>query len=323
MSSLCPRCLQTAETNSHIYCCVNQDALTQRKSDWRETWQQLHKSKTATIIEQTWRRFLQPIVAIPLGESIVDTFPVVHGPVEELLQRAIDEQSTIGWDKLLAGIGTTLWMRLQDFIDAENPNPPQRTASDWMNSASRQLLKFSLRCWKARNQAIHGATRSEQQQVALQDARDKIILIYHNPPELDSRYRSIFEVPLEHRLKMPLNAAEHWIALIQHRVKTTAHNLKLLLSQHKPMQAHLRTMRRKARQQAKDRNLPNTPRKAHSRAVQEAVRAMKTKLYSSKRGTSKHPATNRKSNTGSQLRPRRKSFAGLKRQQPRLRPHPP
>ena len=34
MTSLCPRCLRDAETNSHVYCCPNMDALTQRKCDW-------------------------------------------------------------------------------------------------------------------------------------------------------------------------------------------------------------------------------------------------------------------------------------------------
>ena len=38
-------------------------------------------------------------------------------------------------------------------------------------------------------------------------------------------------------------------------------------------------MRREARQQAKDRSLPETPRKAHSRAVQAAVRSMREALY--------------------------------------------
>jgi len=30
MCSLCPRCLQDEETNAHVYCCQNEDALKQR-----------------------------------------------------------------------------------------------------------------------------------------------------------------------------------------------------------------------------------------------------------------------------------------------------
>lgn len=97
----------------------------------------------------------------------------------EILQQAIEDQTRIGWEKLLlVGTGTKLSKTLQDFIDSENPNPPQCTASDWMNMASHQMLKFSLWRWMARNQTIYGATHQEQKQIALQYAREQITQIY-------------------------------------------------------------------------------------------------------------------------------------------------
>ena len=282
MSSICPRCLSTAETNRHVYCCPNADALRQRKADWVDLWKQMHKCRTATIIEQTWRQFLSPILGIPQNESIVNTLSVHHDEVSSLLQQAIQEQSVIGWEKLLLGMGTRLWMVLQDTIDAANPKPPKRSACDWINSATHQFLKFSLRCWKARNNMVYGHTRQEQHEKALEQAREKITQLYQNPPELSHHYRSIFEVPLEHRLRMPLQAAEHWLSLMQHRLKVTSHNITMLLKQHQPMPSHLRTMRCLARQQAKDRMLPFTPTKARSRAVQEAVKVMRAKIYGKK-----------------------------------------
>ena len=71
---------------------------------------------------------------------------------------------------------------------------------------------------------------------------------------------------------MPLQVAEQWLSMIAHQVKVTLHNHGILMKQHKPMHSHLRTMRRATRQQAKDRTLPLTPKKAHSRAVQAAVK---------------------------------------------------
>mmetsp|Transcript_13731 Transcript_13731/g.19685 ORF Transcript_13731/g.19685 Transcript_13731/m.19685 type:complete len:438 (-) Transcript_13731:60-1373(-) len=282
MSSRCPRCLECGETNAHIYCCLNQDALKQRKEHWVELWKQLHKGRTATVIEQTWRFHLQPLLAIPLGNSIIDGLPIAHGAVADLLQQAIHEQTTIGWDKLLLGMGTILWKSLQDLIDSSNPKAPQRSAIDWMNSSTHQLLKSSIRCWKHRNQMVHGSTRAEQRQIKLQKVRKQITEIYENPPKLANNYRSIFEIPLAHRLKMPLQAAEHWVSMISHQIKVTQHNLKMLLCQHKPMPTHFHTMRREARQQAKDRLLPTTPRKAHRREVQAANKAMRLKLYAPK-----------------------------------------
>lgn len=126
---------------------------------------------------------------------------------------------------------------------------------------------------------IHGTTNQEQRQIALQNARDQITHIYNNPPQLAPHFRSIFEIPLAHRLQMPLHSAEQWISLIRHQEKVTKHNFKILLSQHRPMATHFRTMRKEARQQAKDRALPVTPRKAHRREVQAANKWMREKLY--------------------------------------------
>jgi hypothetical protein len=133
---------------------MNADALKQRKLDWFELWKQLHKCTTANIIEQTWRYYLQPLLGIPLGNSVIEGLTIAHGNVAALLQQAIQEQTTIGWDKLLLGLVSTTWRVIQEVIDSANPNAPKRNAKDWMNSAVHQLLKFTLRCWKCRNTMI-------------------------------------------------------------------------------------------------------------------------------------------------------------------------
>ena len=218
-------------------------------------------------------------------------------------------------------------------MDSNNPKRPQRSATDWMNTVVHQLLKFSIRCWKDHNRKVHGETRQEQKAIALQKARDKITDIYQNPPTLAPHFRSIYEIPLAHRLKMPLQVAEQWISMIMHQVKVTQHNFKILLRQHKPIKTHFRTMRRDARNQAKERNEPETPRKAHSRAVQAAVKAMREKLYAKRTDTTRKKKSTRKSKSS---RPSKaatfQSTAGTSSRQPDapetstrppLRHHPP
>lgn len=80
MSSLCPRCMQKEETNSHVFCCNSDDAFTKREADWIELWKQLAKYRTASIIEQTWHYYLQPILNIPLGSRIIEglTMPMMR-----------------------------------------------------------------------------------------------------------------------------------------------------------------------------------------------------------------------------------------------------
>ena len=319
MCSTCPRCVLTVETNAHVYCCSNADAAKLRKADWMEMWKQLSKCHTAPIIEHTWRHYLHPLVAIPIGNSLYAGIPITHGTSHQLLHSAISEQTRIGWDKLLVGLGSSAWITLQDYLDSNNPKPPQRSAIDWFNRAAHSLLKFSLRCWKIRNNMVHGATQKEQKTIALQKARERITNLYANPPTLAPRFRSIFEIPLAHRLKMPLQVAEQWLSMIAHQVKVALHNHGILMKQHKPMHSHLRTMRRATRQQAKDRTLPLTPKKAHSRAVQAAVKEMRLRLYAP-RDPSSHSRTHPKPRRRRQRQSHR-SFAQPIR--PPLRPHPP
>jgi len=59
MSSLCPCCMRNEETNSHVICCPNDEAVKQRKEAWLELWKVLGKQRTATLIERgtTYSRF--------------------------------------------------------------------------------------------------------------------------------------------------------------------------------------------------------------------------------------------------------------------------
>jgi len=130
MTSLCPRCLQTAETNAHIYCCSHTDSMTQRKSDWTELVKQLKRNRTSLIILRAWSAHLLPLLSLPPMEDITTTLPVFDDDINYMLQYAIQDQSEIGWDKLLLGLGSSVWKSLQSGIDSYNPKTPQRTAED-------------------------------------------------------------------------------------------------------------------------------------------------------------------------------------------------
>jgi len=100
--------------------------------------------------------------------------------------------------KVAFGYGNHHMENLTRLTDSNNPKAPSRTATVWMNTAVHRLLKFSIQCWKVRNNMVHGSTWQEKKQIALQKARDNITRIYENPPQLATSYRSIFEIPLAH-----------------------------------------------------------------------------------------------------------------------------
>ena len=217
----------------------------------------------------------------------MDGLVIARGDVEDLLEQAVQKQTEIGCEKLLLEMGSTVWKTIQELIDMNNPQSPKRTAMAWMNTATHQLLKFSLRCWKERNRKIHGENLQEQKAIALQQARDRITETYPNPPELDQQFRPIHAIPLAHRLKMPLQAAE-----------------------------------RLARQQAKECNEPEMPRKAHCRAVQAAVKDMREKLYA-RRSTSKPSTKRRPRGRQPSVRVCDRTHSRLLDQRPSQRYHPP
>ena len=177
-----------------------------------------------------------------------------------------------------------MWQTVQHMVDMDNPKPPSRSANDWVNRAVHQLLKFSLRCWKFRNVSIHGSTAKECRQLSVARARETIKSIYADPPPLAPQFRSITEVTLAQRLRLPLQAAEHWIALIKHQVKVSAHNARVLLRHHRPIKEHFEKMDQTAKKQAAQRARSmhhDSPRRAHSRRVQQEVKTMRMRLYRS------------------------------------------
>lgn len=285
MCALCPRCLSAPETNTHVFACPNQEAVKQRLADFGEFQKALTKLHTATVIQRIWVTQLRQILALPPAADLLDHVTInTQDEVSFFLQAAIEDQERIGWHKLLVGMGSTFWKSLQHAVDRGNPRPPSRSANDWMNRVVHQLLKLALRCWKHRNITIHGATVKEQKRKALERTRSVISAMYANPPELAPQFQQITAVPLTQRLRLSLPAAEKWIAQIEHQVKVTKHNLKILLRQHLPFSTLVTNMEEeRKRQHAWQNKSPSqdTPRRAHSRRTQKEVKNMRQRLYRS------------------------------------------
>mmetsp|Transcript_22446 Transcript_22446/g.32149 ORF Transcript_22446/g.32149 Transcript_22446/m.32149 type:complete len:919 (-) Transcript_22446:249-3005(-) len=285
MCALCPRCMSTPETNAHVYACPNQEATKQRLKDFGELQKQLIQLSTATVIQQVWAIHLRRILALPTTADLLENIIFnARDEVSFLLQAAIKDQERIGWHKLLLGMGSSFWHSLQHHIDTNNPKPPSRNASDWMNRAIHHMLKLSLRCWKFRNTTIHGETAKEQKQKALERTRSKISAMYANPPKLAPQFDPITAIPLAQRLRLSFPAAEKWIAKIEHQMKVTAHNLRVLLRQHLPFSTLVSNMAEERRKQlAWQSKSPSqdTPKRAHGRRTQNDVKAMRFRLYRS------------------------------------------
>jgi len=73
------------------------------------------------------RIYLQPILGIPLGNSVIKGVTIAHGNVAELSMVAVQEQTTNRWEKLLLiglGLGSTTWKAIQNVVDSSNTTAP-------------------------------------------------------------------------------------------------------------------------------------------------------------------------------------------------------
>jgi len=84
----------------------------QRKEDWKELMKQLQKNKTLVYILRSWKTHLLPILDLPQIDDIVTTL-IVPDETSFMLEYAIQAQTAIGWDKLLLGLGSSVWKSLQ------------------------------------------------------------------------------------------------------------------------------------------------------------------------------------------------------------------
>lgn len=100
-----------------------------KNADWMEMLKHLHKTRTATIIEQTWRYHLHPLVGIHLADSIMEGLKLTHRELAALVHLAVDEQTKIGWDKLLVGLGMVTWKTIKELVDVHNLEVPERTGT--------------------------------------------------------------------------------------------------------------------------------------------------------------------------------------------------
>lgn len=88
---------------------------------------------------QGLERVYTPAAFPPLADVTV-TLPILAHDIVYLLHLAIQEQTEMGWDKLLLGCGSMVLRSLQAYIKSQrNPKAPRQNANDWMNSTIHNL----------------------------------------------------------------------------------------------------------------------------------------------------------------------------------------
>jgi hypothetical protein len=212
----CPRCTQNHETAAHIYSCPD-------PSSWKERQTLLYK-KLKDLVNSGMPR----MVATMLEEKLTSLFDIestqeyCHASnncnMSESIKKATLHQNLLGWDIFIRGFVSKYWKDIEH-IQVENNK-------SWVTKLTGAMLQLHKEIWEGRNTVAHGRTIEEARKKARESIINKVKDIYRRPPTLVARYPSIFEVPLENRLKRTTEQLNEWLHRIEHqrRVSEVIHS---------------------------------------------------------------------------------------------------
>jgi hypothetical protein len=87
----------------------------------------------------------------------------------------------------------------------------------WESKLTSSMLHLHKEIWDGHNTFVHGKTIDESRQKAREAVLNRVNEIYKQPPSLASCYPSIFELPLENRLKRTTDQLNDCLKRIKHQ----------------------------------------------------------------------------------------------------------
>lgn len=105
---------------------------------------------------------------------------LLQGNLNDIIQQAIIDQASIGWDKLQRGFLSKKWAMAQMVFMQKNGH----TTTNWSKFFTKQVLVISWAMWSHRNEALHGTNQKELRDRHLQNLCSQVDLIYKRANEL-------------------------------------------------------------------------------------------------------------------------------------------
>jgi hypothetical protein len=113
-------------------------------------------------------------------------------------------QSTIGWNHILAGHFSSSWSTLQEQIYPA-------TQPTWVCYCIRTIWHLTYESWKQKCDKNHGTTLDDKRQRALLRLSPKVTSLYDKQNIIDPSDQHIFETPLNELLELPTHTIENWL----------------------------------------------------------------------------------------------------------------
>ena len=145
-------------------------------------------------------------------------YPVSH-------RAALFEQQRIGWYHIFTGHLSQQWETLQENTAK---NDKLIAKYQWAANIVTIILKQVINLWEMRNEEVHGATKSEQQNKLLVKQKEKIVEILELKPKCLARDHFLFpDDPKELLKETSTSRLATWLATRTKAIKESIRNAQL------------------------------------------------------------------------------------------------
>jgi Reverse transcriptase (RNA-dependent DNA polymerase) len=205
---ICPSCGNEEETHDHILQCEEPKRRQIFENLTESIRQQCEKSK---VNSQLTEEFLSHLTAW-IEKSEAPILPSNSTP----LRRALTDQKAIGWNNCMRGF---LTIKFQQLINQNKGNPLSKFESvKWTTQIIKLMWQHELDQWKARNEAVHGATKEEQYQKVRERLLEDATELYSYKLEIPEPDRSKIFKNWYKAIKKKNRPLKHWLQIIQRTV---------------------------------------------------------------------------------------------------------
>ena len=159
-----------------------------------------------------------------------DEIPVTYDETTCIRQRQLDhlvsEQEKIGWMAFCQGYYHSEWATVQQaHYRREGIKKKSLNIGRWTKKFSTIMGDYCLKCWKHRNETLHGKENDEARKKVLKKMRLKAKQLYKLKDELrGSKYSGIFDMPLYKRIRFGVQSITLWVGMAEEVLKLHPEN---------------------------------------------------------------------------------------------------
>ena len=131
---------------------------------------------------------------------------------KDLLQ-AIHEQDQMGWDKMVRGFISAKWtLSMEEYLRETGQLSETKCGAIWGTKIINLLHTYCLNLWEVRNSFIHGGKTKNKRLLQRDLLAHKVRTQYQRyRGHLPWKYRSLFYLPIDMRLKHGVTQIELWL----------------------------------------------------------------------------------------------------------------